>query len=189
MNQYIFYLHCLYELPVVLSLCSHVLLCLVNDPDIICEIWVFQDFGVHCISVNGILQSISRRSSKNVQKPAYHTVVCALNKLRKISFLSYSVEAFQALNKLLSGPTLHRYNVFSVFIKCWYWFECPKTLYMVDGPNTILCSFYCFCILSLTWPFQNYISIDCLRFPRNTLEKSIYNALIISRNKLLPSCI
>lgn len=155
MNQYTFYLHCLYQLPVVLSLRSHVLSCLVNDPDIICEIWVFQDFGAQPISVNGILQSISGRSSKTAQKPVYLTVVCALSKLRKICFLNYSIEAFRAFNKLLCGPTLHRSNVFSMFIKCLYWFECPRTFCMVDGPNTILCSFYYFCILSLIWPFQN----------------------------------
>lgn len=54
-----------------------------------------------------------------------------------------------------------------------YWFECQRMFRMVDGPKTVLCSFFCFCMLKLKPSFQNQISTDCLRFSRNTLDKSV----------------
>lgn len=110
---------------------------------------------------------------KSIQKSAYLTLICAFNNVREGCSLSYSTEAYQAINNLLSNPTLHRSNVFSRFIKRMYWFECQRMFRMVDGPKTVLCSFFCFCMLKLKPSFQNQISSDCLRFSRNTLDKSV----------------
>lgn len=110
---------------------------------------------------------------KSIQKSAYLTLICAFNNVREGCSLSYSTETFQAINNLLSNPTLHRSNVFSRFIKRMYWFECQRMFRMVDGPKTVLCSFFCFCMLKLKPSFQNQISTDCLRFSRNTLDKSV----------------
>lgn len=67
---------------------------------------------VHHIPVGGIPQSINGRTSKSVKKPAYLTVVSALNDWEKAAF------SISAINKPLNGPTLHRSNVFSGFTKC-----------------------------------------------------------------------
>lgn len=42
---------------------------------------------------------------KSIQKSAYLTLICAFSNVREGCSLSYSTEAYQAINNILSNPT------------------------------------------------------------------------------------